>query len=99
MLVILGNNSIYIVAYAYCKVSDSHASSSTFPTPLGCALESIWGSLTPSKVLVFSWQLLQDKIPTRENRHIMRIILDSTICTCILCDGSLESAFHFLSLV
>ncbi|GKV29018.1 hypothetical protein SLEP1_g37997 [Rubroshorea leprosula] len=34
---------------------------------LGVTLQKVWNAMVPSKVLAFSWQLLQDKIPTKAN--------------------------------
>jgi hypothetical protein len=50
--------------------------------------------LAPSKVAVFSWQLLQDKLPTRQNLWLRGVIGDTNASSCVLCGVGLESYDH-----
>jgi hypothetical protein len=43
---------------------------------LNSFLTRVWKSWTLSKVIVFSWQLLQDWVPTRQNLPKHRVIRD-----------------------
>jgi hypothetical protein len=51
--------------------------------------EQIWESSTPSKIIVFSWHLLYDRIPTRSNLIYRGIISPEEHMDCV---GILESS-------
>jgi hypothetical protein len=53
----------------------------------------IWKTAVPSKVCVLAWQLVLDKIPTRENL-CRRGILTNDANVCLLCNGVAESTRH-----
>jgi hypothetical protein len=54
---------------------------------------NIWKSVAPSKVIAFTWQLLLDRIPTKNNLILRRIACDGgTVCP--LCNGYDESSIH-----
>ncbi|KAK2449803.1 hypothetical protein QL285_008959 [Trifolium repens] len=57
------------------------------------AFKFIWKSGVPSKVSALSWQLLLNKIPTRENLR-RRNVLTSDESKCVFCDLYVESANH-----
>jgi len=58
----------------------------------------VWKSWAPSKVIVFSWQLLLDRIPTTSNLLGRGVSLPVDGVGCVFYDGSSESAVHlFLS--
>jgi hypothetical protein len=64
-----------------------------------CPLEEgvfslIWKSPAPSKVVAFSWSLLLDRIPTRENLAIRNILEPDSLLLCVLCDRHVESSTH-----
>ncbi|GAU44390.1 hypothetical protein TSUD_100400 [Trifolium subterraneum] len=54
----------------------------------------IWKSKGPSKVTVFVWQLLLDKIPTRSNLQRRGMILEVKSRGCVFCDSEVESPIH-----
>lgn len=45
-------------------------------------------------MIVFSWQLLQDRTPKRYNLFKHHVILDPDGISCVLCSGPLKSLFH-----
>jgi hypothetical protein len=49
---------------------------------------------SPSKIIVFSWQALLGRLPTRLNLLHGGIIQQSGAPLCALCDRSLESETH-----
>ncbi|KAK2397838.1 hypothetical protein QL285_059374 [Trifolium repens] len=57
------------------------------------AFKFIWKSGVPSKVSALSWQVLLDKIPTRENLR-RRNILSMVNSRCVFCDLAVESTSH-----
>ena len=70
-------------------------------TPVGEELlivSRVWKSWAPSKVIVFSWQLLFDRIPTQNNLVRRGVLLPVCGMRCVFCDSPSESAVHlFLS--
>jgi hypothetical protein len=57
------------------------------------AVSKIWSCGIPSKISAFSWQLLLNRIPTKENL-CKRGIIPQHQSVCIFCNGSLELAVH-----
>jgi hypothetical protein len=55
---------------------------------------NVWVSWSPFKVNVFSWQLLQDRVSTRQNIFSKRIIVDPGGISCIFCNEIVESVCH-----
>lgn len=48
-------------------------------------LPRIWNSWAISKVVIFSWKLLQDKFPSRENIFKRKIFVSLDGLSCVLC--------------
>ncbi|MCH98169.1 putative ribonuclease H protein, partial [Trifolium medium] len=57
-------------------------------------LAKVWKHIAPSKVLVFAWQLLQDRVPTRQNLFRLRVIVDTMRVSCVFCGNSSGSSSH-----
>jgi hypothetical protein len=55
---------------------------------------SIWESPAPSKVVAFSWQLLYDRIPTRDNLLLRGVLPTQSDDLCVWCDDMRESSSH-----
>jgi hypothetical protein len=56
--------------------------------------DQIWESPAPSKVIAFSWQLLYDRIPTRNNLVNRRILAPDAARDCVECVGCAETSMH-----
>jgi hypothetical protein len=54
----------------------------------------IWDSPAPPKVIAFSWQLLYDRVPTKENLLLRGVIPHSSGDSCIWCGDVRESSSH-----
>jgi hypothetical protein len=54
----------------------------------------VWKSWAPSKVIVFSWQLLFRRLPTKVNLAIRGVVGDGTESFCSLCPLGLEGEGH-----
>jgi len=54
----------------------------------------LWKSLAPSKVVAFSWSLLLDCIPTRDNLALRRILDLEASLICVLCGRRRENSTH-----
>jgi hypothetical protein len=57
-------------------------------------LARMWKSLAPYKIIIFFWQLLQDRVPTRKNLFKRRVIRDQRETICALCGDLVESIDH-----
>jgi hypothetical protein len=56
----------------------------------------LWKSKAPSKVVAFSWKLLHDRIPTKENLSYRHVLPTEASLNCVLCDGNVESTKHLI---
>jgi hypothetical protein len=54
---------------------------------------NLWNSAAPSKVIAFSWQLMFDRLPTRENL-ILRGMMRTADMVCPLCNDAVETESH-----
>jgi hypothetical protein len=57
------------------------------------AVNNVWHKLIPSKVSIFAWRLLQDRIPTRSNL-VRRLVLHSDNNLCVSGCGFIETMDH-----
>ncbi|MCI37816.1 F-box family protein, partial [Trifolium medium] len=55
---------------------------------------SIWKSPAPSKIIAFSWQLLHDRVSTKQNLFLRGVIHHANEVNCGWCLDSSESAIH-----
>jgi hypothetical protein len=58
------------------------------------ALKKLWENDLPSKVTIFSWRLLLDKLPTCETLQHRGIITNPLDLGCVFCLSPLEDASH-----
>jgi len=58
------------------------------------AVSQVWTSGDPSKVIVFSWQLILDRIPTRFNLLRRGVPLPEGGLGCAFCEAPTESSVH-----
>jgi hypothetical protein len=57
----------------------------------GFVFSNVWKCAAPSKICAFSWQLLLDRIQTKDNLWRRRMIQDQN---CMLCAGNTETSVH-----
>jgi hypothetical protein len=57
-------------------------------------LARVWDSWIATKVFVFSLQILQDRIPTRQNLRRRRVIVGANNTSCVFCGAVEESVDH-----
>ncbi|PNX95580.1 F-box family protein [Trifolium pratense] len=55
---------------------------------------NIWESPAPSKVVAFSWQLLHDRVPRKENLRLRGVLPRNSDGFCVGCGVICESTFH-----
>jgi hypothetical protein len=72
------------------------------PVPLNVEklslLEQLWKSKAPSKVIVFSWQLLFGRLPTKGNLFKREIFSDTRQSDCTWCPLITESEGHLFGM-
>ncbi|MCI19506.1 hypothetical protein A2U01_0040662, partial [Trifolium medium] len=56
--------------------------------------QQIWRSPAPSKIIVFSWQLLHNRLPTRDNLTRCGVLRADDSRGCVVCTGSMETSTH-----
>ncbi|MCH99933.1 putative ribonuclease H protein, partial [Trifolium medium] len=54
---------------------------------------NIWKSAAPSKVIAFSWQLMLDRIPTKQNLAL-RGVQTGNDMMCMFCNMKVETSVH-----
>jgi len=62
------------------------------------AVTRVWKFGSPSKVVVFSWQLIHDRIPTRLNLSHHGVLLPVGGLGCVFCAAPSESSVHLFLL-
>ncbi|XP_058785013.1 uncharacterized protein LOC131659917 [Vicia villosa] len=60
------------------------------------AMSRLWDSLVPSKILVFGWRCIKDRIATRDHLSIRGIITDDNNKVCMFCFGQTETMDHLM---
>ncbi|GAU45140.1 hypothetical protein TSUD_131390 [Trifolium subterraneum] len=55
---------------------------------------NIWDSPASSKVVAFSWQLLHDRVPTKENLLLCGVLPQNSDGYCVWCGDICESSSH-----
>jgi hypothetical protein len=46
----------------------------------------IWESPAPSKMVAFSWKILYDRIPTKDNLLLIVVLQQGVVGNCVMCD-------------
>lgn len=54
----------------------------------------LWKCPAASKVVAFSWKLLLNRVPTRDNLRLRNVLPTEVPNSCVLCDREEESALH-----
>lgn len=61
-----------------------------------CALKIIWGSQCPSKIKIFGWQLVLNRLPSRKQLLRRRIITQPQEVKCVFCGQLDEDIIHLI---
>jgi hypothetical protein len=62
--------------------------------PLLAALKKLWKSDIPSKILVFGWRLLLNRLPTRAALARRGVLANTNELQCVFCNQSEEDSIH-----
>jgi hypothetical protein len=84
----------FSVNSSYKLLSEELLTNNEVDDDLERVLENIWSSSAPLKVIAFSWQLLYDRIPTRNNLEIRGILGSESPWECVGCVGKKETSCH-----
>lgn len=87
------NDGLYLVRSAYMLLhSLNNPGSASVTGPY--VFKHIWKCTAPCKVLSFSWLLLWDRLPTRQNLRKRNVIADPQGSLCVCCSLEEESSNH-----
>lgn len=70
---------VYLVWSAYAELMEASSTVVGFSDNQVTVLGRLWRSISPPKVIAFSWQLLLERVPTRLILVRRRVILDRTL--------------------
>jgi hypothetical protein len=94
MIDLRGNEGLYSVKANY----DFLWAHPTSLSPILCgAIHKLWESWAPSKVVVFSWQTLLLRIPTRTNLATRGVVFEGDHLLCRVCGGGVETKIIYSS--
>ncbi|GAU42449.1 hypothetical protein TSUD_247910 [Trifolium subterraneum] len=85
----LDPTSSYSVKSAYLAITSVEAAPEQ-----NSILTRVWKFWAPSKVIVLSWKLLQDRVPIRQNILRRRVFREASMSFCALCGDFVESVDH-----
>jgi hypothetical protein len=91
------SSGYFSIKSAYYVLRRSTAEEVTFSEEETRLLPKVWKTWSPSKVAVFSWHLLQDRLSTRHNLWQRGVIGDTSASTCVLYGVGYESAEHLFA--
>jgi hypothetical protein len=60
----------------------------------GSIVKKVWDSFAPTKVVIFSWQLLLQKLPTCYNLARRWVLLSPAQRLCVWCGSEVETEVH-----
>jgi hypothetical protein len=88
-----GTIGLFTVNSCYKMLNQSSNMALLDPNVLD-AIQNLWKNDVPTKVNIFGWRLLLDKLPTRATLHHRGILLNLNELPCTFCFHSLEDSFH-----
>jgi hypothetical protein len=63
----IGVDRDYVVKDGYCFLSNNFLPRLVSSGDVGRLVKKVWESFAPMKVIIFSWQLMLQRLPTRAN--------------------------------
>jgi hypothetical protein len=86
----IGADGEYAVKDGYCFISKNFLPSLVSSGVVG-QVKKVWESFALMKVIMFSWQLLLQRLPTRANLFNRCVIRSISHAQCVWCGDDLES--------
>jgi hypothetical protein len=93
----IGADGGFAVKDGYCFLSKNFLPGPDWNMDLGCAVKNVWKSLAPSKIVIFSWQLLLQKLPTRANLSRRGVLQPPSDLLCAWCHSEVETEAHLFT--
>jgi hypothetical protein len=90
----LSGEDSFTVKSAYSMLATDLVYVDVFDVDEKSVFDRIWCSPAPSKVVMFSWQLLHYRIPTRSNLAHRHCLPPDASQACVLCNGFIETVNH-----
>jgi hypothetical protein len=56
--------------------------------------ENLWKSPAPSKVVMFAWKVLLNRVPTKVNLALRNVLDPEESSLCVMCNSVEESSTH-----
>jgi hypothetical protein len=93
----IGVDRDYVVKDGYCFLSNNFLPRLVSSGDVGRLVKKVWESFAPMKVIIFSWQLMLQRLPTRANLLRRGVIRSPSHAQCVWCGIDLESEDHLFS--
>jgi hypothetical protein len=90
----IGDDGNYTVKAGYTFLSLNFLPTANLTVDECRSMKHIWESLAPQKVIVFAWQLLHQRLPTRVNLLKRRAFAQNSFVHCVHCREVMESEAH-----
>jgi hypothetical protein len=90
----LDESGMFTVKSTYTFVASIFAPETLLDAQVMRVLDMIWKNPSPSKVLAFSWRLLRNRLPTKDNLVQRGINANGGDNNCVHCQGREEGASH-----
>jgi hypothetical protein len=87
---------LFTVKSTFFMVSSLSAPIELVPPWHASVFTAISKDPAPAKVTAFAWQLLHNRVPTRQNLYHRHIIEVDGNKSCVLCGTSIETTLHLL---
>ncbi|GAU32048.1 hypothetical protein TSUD_214030 [Trifolium subterraneum] len=91
---VLDPEGCFSVKSAYDSLSKEIVVGSSLRPFESLIFKNIWESPAPSKVIIFSWQLFYDRVPTMENLLLRGVLTSNSGGNCVWCGDIRESSTH-----
>lgn len=78
-------SGVFSVKSAYMCLLEGESALGAMSDVQVSTLGRLWLSLAPPKVIAFSWQLLLDRLPTRDNLLWRKVIIEPSHALCSIC--------------
>jgi hypothetical protein len=93
----IGVDGGYTVKDRYCFLSKNILPAVEGNGAIVGVVKRVWECLAPSKVIIFSWQLLLQRLPTRSNLSRRGVFRSPSQTLCTRCQLDLETEVHLFT--
>jgi hypothetical protein len=90
----IGGEGVYTVKDGYFFLAKNFLPEVGWFDVGGSVVKRVWESFAPTKVVIFSWQLLLQRLPTRGNLSRRGLLLPPEQALCAWCSSEVETEAH-----